>query len=82
MNADRDSRRDHQRFLCLIEAVAFLHQHSRTRGVIRKGEQAIEHIEATLEDYRLAYSLACDVLGITLHELSAPRALQAVCSAA
>lgn len=60
------TRRDNERFLCLIEAIAFLHQHQRPRGT--DGDMA--YIEATLEDYALAYDVAHEVLGITLHELS------------
>ncbi len=67
------TRRDHERFLCLIEASAFLHQHQRSRKSITGPEgEEIPYIEATLEDYRLAYELARDVLKDTLHELSTP----------
>ena len=67
------TRRDHERFLCLIEASAFLHQHQRTRKTVTgpDGEE-VPYIEANLEDYRLAYELAKDVLRDTLHELSIP----------
>jgi DNA primase catalytic core len=60
------TRRDNERFLCLIEAAAFLHQHQRARGA----DGDLAYIEATLEDYELAYDLAHEVLGITLHELT------------
>ncbi|MCE7874508.1 toprim domain-containing protein [bacterium CPR1] len=61
------TRRDHKRFLCLIEAVTFLHQHQRSGGALEDGTR---YVEATLQDYRLAYELAQDVLRSTLHELS------------
>ena len=61
------TRRDNERFLCLIEAVAFLHQFQRERG---ETEDGTPYILANLEDYRLAYELAKDVLSATLHELS------------
>lgn len=61
------NRRDHERFLCLIEASAFLHQHQRERG---KTEDGDAYVLAALEDYELAYALAQEVLAITLHELS------------
>lgn len=64
------TRRDHQRFLCLIEAVAFLHQHQRDGGTEEVDGQPVRFIRASLDDYRLAYKLARDVLKITLHELS------------
>ena len=61
------NRRDHERFLCLIEASAFLHQHQRQRGQTDEGDA---YVLAALDDYELAYTLAQDVLAQTLHELS------------
>jgi hypothetical protein len=60
------SRRDHDRFLTLIEVLAYLHQHQRPRKV----HHGCEYIEATLEDYRWAYFLAQRVLQQSLDELS------------
>jgi hypothetical protein len=64
------TRRDNERFLCLIEASAFLHQHQRPRKIAKGPNGEIPYIEATLDDYRLAYELAQTVLKATLHELS------------
>jgi hypothetical protein len=65
------TRRDNERFLCLIEASAFLHQHQRTcRRLTRPDGEEITYIEATVEDYRLAHELARNVLRDCLHELS------------
>jgi len=61
------TRRDNERFLCLIEAVAFLHQFQRERGKTCEGTP---YILATAEDYRLAFTLAHSVLLNSLHELS------------
>lgn len=61
------TRRDNERFLCLIEAVAFLHQFQRERG---ETEDGTAYAMANLEDYRVAYELAKEVLATTLHELS------------
>ena len=61
------TRRDHERFLCLIEASAFLHQHQRQQGVTEEGTG---FVLAELADYRLAYRLAQSVLEGTFHELS------------
>lgn len=61
------TRRDHERFLCLIEASAFLHQHQREQGVTEEGTG---YVLADLADYRLAYRLAESVLEGTFHELS------------
>ncbi len=64
------TRRDNERFLCLVEAVAFLHQHQRRSGSYTVGEKTFRWVEATVADYRLAWELAQDMLGATLHELS------------
>jgi hypothetical protein len=61
------TRRDHERFLCLIEAVAFLHQHQRPSGVFADGTR---YVDATPADYRVAFELAQQVLAATFHELS------------
>ena len=60
------TRRDHERFLCLIEVLAFLHQHQRPRRL----HEGVAYIEATLSDYRWAYFLANRVLQNSLDELS------------
>lgn len=57
-------RRDHEKFLRLIEAVAFLHQRRRER---REGA-----VVATVEDYRVAYDLARALLARTSDILSPP----------
>ncbi len=64
------TRRDTERFLCLIEASAFLHQYQRPRKTARTPEGDMAYIEATLDDYRIAYDLAKVVLKASLHELS------------
>lgn len=69
------TRRDHARFLNLIEAVAFLHQKKRPVREI----QGRAYIEATLEDYDLARGLALEVLTANLDEL--PRASRALLDA-
>ncbi len=58
------TRRDHARFLNLIEVLAFLHQHQRER---RNGA-----ILAALADYEAAYDLAAQVLTETLSDLKRP----------
>ena len=59
------TRRDHARFLNLIEVSAFLHQHQRERS--REGA-----IVASLADYDAAYALAGEVLRETLTDLKKP----------
>jgi hypothetical protein len=63
------TRRDNERFLCLIEAISFLYQHQREVKKSGEADEALEYIEATIDDYRLAYDLAKDVLSQTLHDL-------------
>jgi DNA primase len=58
------TRRDHARFLNLIEVSAFLHQHQRDR---RGGA-----IVASVADYRVAYALAAEVLQETLADVRRP----------
>jgi len=59
------TRRDHARFLNLIEVSAFLHQHQRERT----SEGAIV---ASLADYEAAYALAAEVLRETLTDMKKP----------
>jgi len=58
------TRRDHARFLNLIEVSAFLHQYQRER---REGA-----IVATVDDYAAAYALAGEVLAETLTDVKKP----------
>ncbi|MGH8629543.1 MAG: DNA primase, partial [Burkholderiales bacterium] len=63
------TRRDHQKYLTLIDSIALLHQHQRTvRSVTHRGE-AIDYIEVTAADIALAHQLAPEVLGRSLDEL-------------
>lgn len=50
-------RRDNDRFLSLIEGIAFLHQHQRKIG----SENATEYIESNIQDYAIAHDLAHQV---------------------
>ena len=62
-------RRDHEKYLTLIDTIAFQHQHQRLVKTHRRGDQVIEYIEATLADIELANRIAHDVLGRSLDEL-------------
>jgi DNA primase len=61
-------RRDHDRFLSLIEGVAFLHQWQRE---VRQDGDA-EYIEASIADYAIAYDLAHQVFADSAHDLPKP----------
>ena len=63
------ARRDHEKYLTLIDAIALLHQHQRPVRQAQAGGQAIEYIEVTREDIEAAHVLANDVLGRSLDEL-------------
>jgi len=58
------TRRDHEKYLTLIDAIALLHQHQRDRR-----QEEAEYITVTLEDIELANRLAPDLLGRSLDEL-------------
>ena len=62
------TRRDHERFLSLIDCIAFLHQYQREL----KKHNGMEYIEATLKDYAIAFKLAKTVLFNTFAELEKP----------
>ncbi|MCC7311383.1 MAG: toprim domain-containing protein [Sulfuritalea sp.] len=65
-------RRDHEKYLTLIDAIAFLHQHQRPVKTARhpgNAGQVIEYVEVTLADIALANRIAHDVLGRSLDEL-------------
>jgi DNA primase len=62
------TRRDHEKYLTLIDAIALLHQHQRPIKTTAAA-QPIRYVEATLDDIALANRLAHEVLGRTLDEL-------------
>ena len=62
-------RRDHEKYLTLIDVIAFVHQHQRPIRVAERAGQRVEYIEATLADIELANAIAHDVLGRSLDEL-------------
>ena len=64
------TRRDHQKYLTLIEAVTLLHQRQRPRRRLEEnGGEALEYVEVTIDDIAVANRLAAEVLGRTLDEL-------------
>jgi len=62
-------RRDHEKYLTLIDTIAFVHQHQRPIRVAERAGQRVEYIEATITDIELANEIAHDVLGRSLDEL-------------
>jgi len=63
------TRRDHEKYLGLIDVVALLHQYQREIKRESFDGETLEYIEVTLEDIATANKLAHDVLGRTLDEL-------------
>jgi DNA primase len=63
------TRRDHEKYLTLIDAITLLHQHQRpVRSTIVDGK-TVEYVETTLTDIEAANGLAHEVLGRSLDEL-------------
>jgi hypothetical protein len=63
-------RRDHAKYLALIDAVAFLHQHQRERKTAQFADgSTFEYIEVTKADIAMAGELAAVVLGWSVDEL-------------
>lgn len=63
------TRRDHAKYLTLIEAIALVRQHQRPVRTAAAGGKSVEYIEVTLDDIELANRLAHEVLGRSLDEL-------------
>ncbi len=63
------TRRDHEKYLTLIDVIALLHQHQRVLRTAGHGETLVHYIEVTLDDIALANRLAHEILGRTLDEL-------------
>jgi len=62
------TRRDHEKYLTLIDAVALLHQHQRKKETL-DGED-VPFIHVTLADIALVNQFAPELLGRSLDELS------------
>ena len=63
------TRRDHVKYLGLIEAIALLHQYQRPVKTANIDGERVEYMEVTLEDIAVANRLAHEVLGRSLDEL-------------
>jgi DNA primase catalytic core len=66
------TRRDHDKYLGLIEAIAYLHQYQRKPKTVNVDGKWVEYIEVRVEDIDTANRLADKVLGQSLDELSRP----------
>ena len=65
-------RREQQKYLSLMNAIALLHQHQREVKRQAEGDVEVEYVEVTVADVALANELAKEVLSRALDELAAP----------
>ncbi len=63
------TRRDHDKYLTLIDTIALLHQYQRPVQTAQIADKVIEYIEVTQADIAIANRLAHEVLGRSLDEL-------------
>ena len=63
------TRRDHEKYLTLIDTIALLHQFQREVRSAERDGRVVEYIEVELGDLEIANRLAADVLGRSLDEL-------------
>ena len=63
------TRRDHEKYLSLIDVITLLHQYQRPLKRETVDDEVIEYIEVTIEDIKVANQLAHEVLGRSLDEL-------------
>jgi len=69
LDAAARTRRDHEKYLSLIESIALLRQYQREPYTAEHGGQLIEYVQVAIEDIELANKLAHRVLGQSLDEL-------------
>lgn len=67
-----EMRREHEKYLSLIDALALLHQHQRVRGVLNVDGRQVPYVEAAAADVREANRLMTAVLGQVGDALSGP----------
>jgi len=63
------TRRDHEKYLTLIDSIALLHQYQREIKTIEHNGNTLDYVEVTLSDITTANRLAHEILGRTLDEL-------------
>lgn len=66
-NDQTRTRRDHEKYLSLIDAVTLLHQYQRKTIEV----DGVEHLEVSIDDVKIANRLAHELLGHSLDELPA-----------
>ena len=71
LNDKTRTRRDHEKYLTLIDSIALLHQYQREIKTVNHAGKNLEYVEVQLSDIETANRLAHEVLGRTLDELPA-----------
>lgn len=69
LDAKTRTRRDHEKYLTLIDAITLLHQYQRPLKKDKHQGLVTEYIEVTVDDIAIANELAHEVLGKSLDEL-------------
>ena len=70
LDAKLRTRRDHVKYLTLIQAIALLHQYQRPMRQTETRGRVVPYIEATVSDIETANRLASEVLGRSLDEMA------------
>jgi hypothetical protein len=63
------TRRDHEKYLTMMDALALLHQHQRPIKEQEIEGERVEYVEVEISDIEVANNLAREVLGRSLDEL-------------
>lgn len=67
-----EMRREHEKYLSLIDAITLLHQHQRRRGTTVINGREADYVEVAVEDVEEANRLMAEVLGTSRDELARP----------
>lgn len=69
LDSQTRTRRDHEKYLTMIESIALLHQYQRPHKTATDRGETVEYLEVELSDIEMANRLASEVLGRSLDEL-------------
>lgn len=67
-----EMRREHEKYLSLIDAFALLRQYQRKRGKCVHGGRDVEYVEVDIADIEDANALMTEILGTKAEELARP----------
>ena len=69
INDKTRTRRDHMKYLTLINSITLLHQHQRKIKTVNHNGEVLQYIEVEKQDIATANKLAHEILGRSLDEL-------------